>query len=380
MRRSSVTPRRKYRGRLGRSSSASRDPLLNSTTEAIEVLDADWNVSYVNQAAADYCGKSVLELHGKNAWSEFPELVGSTLDDACRRAQREQVHIDLEFFFTRCAKWFAIHLHPGPRHLTLYATEITRRVAAETDEKLAVEIRLLNDRLQHALEETRTMSEALMISAMRQHELTENAERLSARLRRSTMEAHHRIKNNLQVIAALVELQIGERNDNDPDECLKRIYHHVRVLATLHDLLTHHSKIDSDAAHLGTQEILGRLIPMLEAAGGGRSINATIAEIQLPTQKAESLCLLVSECVSNAIKHANGPITVTLLVEGGRARLEVSDSGGGFPKGFDSAAAARTGLALLEATAHHDLQGDIRYGNNPGGGGLVTITFPIVHS
>ena len=102
-------------------------PILDSIGEAIQIIDTEWNFFYINQAAADLGGKVALEIRGKNVWEEFPELVGSTLEDACRRAMREQVRQDFEFYFSRSAKWYEIHLHPAQHYLTLYATEITRR-------------------------------------------------------------------------------------------------------------------------------------------------------------------------------------------------------------------------------------------------------------
>ena len=351
--------------------------ILDSIDEAIQIMDVEWNYLYINQTAADLGGKIALEMRGKNIWEEFPELVGSILEAACRRAMQEQVRIDCEFYSTRCAKWFEIHLHPTFLYLTLYATEITRRVQAEAHVEYLAEIEALNARLQHTVEAASAMNEALILSDIRQHELTEMAEILNMRLHRAMQESHHRIKNNLQVVSALVELQMDDVGTPEAGAHLKRINQHINVLAAIHDLLTQQVMINAGGDYLSTQVMLGKLLPMLEATSGGRSIKREIADFLLPTEKAGALSLLVSECISNAVKHSKGDVQVTLRVEGERACLEICDDGSGFAPDFDWQAAAHTGLALIDSTARHDLRGSVRFDNHAGGGGRITIYFPV---
>lgn len=240
----------------------------------------------------------------------------------------------------------------------------------------AAEIESLNALLENRMEEIRAMNEALILSGVRQLELTETAELLNARLHRAMQESHHRIKNNLQVISALVEMQISETGTTACDEQLKRINRHLRALGSIHDLLTQQVKNNAHADYLGTQTMLERLISMLQEASGGRFITSNIANILLPTEKAASLSLLVSECVSNAVKHSKGQIEITLRVEGDKVHLEICDDGQGFAPDFDRRKAANTGLSLIDSTARYDLRGEVRYENQSKGGGRVAITFP----
>ena len=68
---------------------------------------------------------------------------------------------------------------------------------------------------------------------------------LNARLHRAMQETHHRVKNNLQVISALTEMQAPDAEGTVPASALKRIGQHVRALAGIHDLLTHQIKADA---------------------------------------------------------------------------------------------------------------------------------------
>ncbi len=208
--------------------------------------------------------------------------------------------------------------------------------------------------------------------ALRRHQ--SEIEGLNIRLARAMQETHHRVKNNLQVIAALVEMQADELGNVS---AVQRIKQHIRSLATIHDLLTQQAKRDASTSIVSAEDVLQHLIPMLQATSGDRRIKADIADIPLSVQKATALSLLVSECVSNAIKHAKGEVEITLEVEGGTARLEVCDDGDGFPAGFDPRKAANTGLELIDSTARWDLCGDVVYENRDRGGGRVVVTFPI---
>jgi len=221
------------------------------------------------------------------------------------------------------------------------------------------------------------MNEQLILSDVRQHELTETAEALNTKLQRAMQETHHRVKNNLQVVSALAEMQIDEDNPSVPTSALQRIVAHVRSLAALHDLLTQRARGHLGEETLDTQLSLNKLLPLLQTSIGGRSLHYEIAPVALPLNKSASLSLLISELVSNAVKHGAGGITISLLRAGADARLMVRDEGEGFPDGFDARTAAHTGLDLVLSLALHDLRGQVAFANSAEGGGCVTITFPI---
>jgi two-component sensor histidine kinase len=220
-------------------------------------------------------------------------------------------------------------------------------------------------------------------AALRLHQA--EIEALNTRLRRAMQERHHRIKNNLQVIAAIVEMESYDRSGVS-DKALRRINTHVRALATIHDLLTHQAKGDADMTDLNAAAMLDRLIAMLRSVTEGRRILCTTEPVLLPIQQSAALALLVNELVSNAIKHSDGNIEITLQMDeqtDGRNRktrhaiLTVSDDGAGFPEGFDPQTVANTGMELIDSTARWDLRGEVSYENRPEGGARVTVTFPV---
>ncbi len=229
-------------------------------------------------------------------------------------------------------------------------------------------------------------------------------EDLNARLKRAMAETHHRVKNNLQVISALVELQTDPGVTQVPADALKRIGLHARALATLHDLLTDQAKVSFETTTVSSRALLGKMLPVLQATIGPRALQSDIADVRLPIRMGASLCLLLSELVSNAVKHGGNALRISLLAAPNRRNpaptedappkpdhrqntpdtpieeivsLIVADDGPGFPLDFDPKKAANTGLDLITNISRLDLAGSVTYANNPQGGALVTITFPL---
>jgi two-component system, sensor histidine kinase PdtaS len=203
---------------------------------------------------------------------------------------------------------------------------------------------------------------------------------LNTQLQRMMRETHHRVKNNLQIITALVEMQTATDHETVPADELKRIALHVRTLAHLHDLLTDVATEKADLELVSVSALFKKLAPMLQATLGPHRLTIDITDALLPTKQSSSFALLVNEIVSNAAKHGRGDIEIKFVVEDGTARLEVCDDGPGFAEGFDPIVAAHTGMDLIDTTARWDLGGEVRYDNRPQGGARVTVTFPIIQS
>ena len=209
---------------------------------------------------------------------------------------------------------------------------------------------------------------------------------LNVRLQRSITESHHRIKNNLQILSAMVDIQIIDGEETVSASELKRFGQHVRVLATLHDMLTLESKGNADQDAISLKAVLENMIPMLQAASEGRKFTLRADEAIVSLKQASAFALLVNELASNALKHGKGEIEVTLnlVSQAGaapdpgspQARLEICDDGPGFPAGFDPKEAANTGMELIESLGRWDLRGQILYENRAEGGARVAVTFP----
>lgn len=217
------------------------------------------------------------------------------------------------------------------------------------------------------------------------HDRMREIELLNDRLKRSMTETHHRVKNNLQVVSALIEMQMSERvGEPEADQefagQLDRLQAHIRALAVVHNVLTHAIHENEDAQLISTKAVLDKLFPILQQTACEQEIRYSVDDIDLPSKQCVSLALLLNELVSNALKHGRKTAEVTLTAAGNEATLEVCDDGPGFPADFDPASFANMGLELVHGLVRTDLAGRIRYENRPMGGGRIRVVFPLPNS
>ena len=173
-------------------------------------------------------------------------------------------------------------------------------------------------------------------------------------------EIHHRVKNNLQIVASLLNLQAGRIRQ--PEACaeFQSARDRIRALATLHRHLYAHGGIHT----IDMREFLFELCEQLFSAMGetpnhgepgdtGRlQLEIAATELKMSSDQAVPLALIVTEAVSNALKYAfpgsvTGHIAVSLAVDGEMLTLEVCDDGIGIPAGrVQTEAGVRDGLGI----------------------------------
>lgn len=280
--------------------------------------------------------------------------------------------------------WWRAHIHPDDMLVVELADERIREGAEQYEAEYRLRHREGDYRAvwdkgsvvrDASGKPTRIVGSTVDITSYKQAQAA--IEDLNTRLQRAVAESHHRIKNNLQVLAALVEMQRMKGGDTVPASALDRLGQHIRSLASLHDLLTSESKGSGGLNSVSLKETLDRLVPLLSDAAGGRRIVVQADEAHLPLKQGSSFTLLVNELVSNAIKHGRGDIEVLLEAQGELVCLTVSDAGPGWPAGFDPKTAGHTGMELIESLGGWDLRGKIEYRNSPAGGASVVVTFPV---
>lgn len=166
-------------------------------------------------------------------------------------------------------------------------------------------------------------------------------------------EVHHRVKNNLQVISSLLNLQCRVAPPG-AQSALADSQLRVRAMALIHELLYEHD----EAASIGLAAYLQRLIRLLQESAGGMTPVVRLVfrhagcEIALDPQRAVPCGLLVTELVTNAFKHAfvgrgDGCIEVSLEATAAGSLLTVADDGIGLPPGFELGATRSLGFQLV---------------------------------
>lgn len=194
-------------------------------------------------------------------------------------------------------------------------------------------------------------------------------------------EVHHRVKNNMQVISGLIELQGAQIQDAGIRRLFLESQNRIRTMALIHEILYR----SSDYIRIDFSVYLNELVTyLLSSYGRSReeiTLEAHLDVTHLSLDLAVPCGLIANELISNALKHAfpggrKGRITIRLTLAGkDEYELSVSDDGIGLPSDLDVRKATTFGLQLVSGIATHQLRGSIRLEKQPGT--TVIIRFPV---
>ena len=190
-------------------------------------------------------------------------------------------------------------------------------------------------------------------------QLQEKNRQVSAALKeRETLlkEIHHRVKNNLQIISSLLNLQSRHIEDQQALEAVKEGQNRVKSMALIHQEIYQKDNLtEINAGHYITNLVQG-LLKSYELSAGAIELETDIDELELDVDTTIPLGLIINELVTNTVKYAfpdkkEGKLSVTLKKKEDSLLLTVSDNGVGIPKGFDLKKARSFGLKLVHSLA-----------------------------
>jgi PAS domain S-box-containing protein len=192
-------------------------------------------------------------------------------------------------------------------------------------------------------------------------------------------EVHHRVKNNLQVITSMLNLQAKSVKDPKALEILDESRSRIRSIALIHETLCE----SADLTKVNMAPYIRSLAGALARAYGDGTLRIALkvdcGAVLLDVGQALPCGLLLNELITNALKHAfpggrQGEILVGLSEQGGHLALMVADDGIGLPEGVGVHGAETLGLQLV-GTFAEQLGGKIEIGGPPGAS--FRIKFPI---
>jgi PAS domain S-box-containing protein len=169
-------------------------------------------------------------------------------------------------------------------------------------------------------------------------------------------EIHHRVKNNLQIIHSLLDLQSGQVSDPAAQGALRDAQNRVKSMSLIHQTLYQ----SQDFANVDFGAFLASLLPTLVSSYSidpdRIALDMRTNKVDLPIDRAIPCGLIVNELISNAMKHAfpdgrAGRIAVDLAAGEEAVVLSVSDDGIGLPPQWDADASPTLGLQLVTLLA-----------------------------
>ena len=206
------------------------------------------------------------------------------------------------------------------------------------------------------------------------HDALQDSNRLSEELRQIAREINHRTKNNLMIIAALLQTESRELGRGEtPKHVLDAAARRLAVVGRVHDLLFQ----EETSAIVQTEDFMHELCRSIRSGllTDRIQLKLHVAAGQIAMSQATTIGLLVNELVTNAVKHAfpenePGVIEIDLQCRAGDCILTVSDSGRGKPIGEESGFGSR-----MIATLVRQLNGEMQ--ERVDSGTVAAVTFPL---
>lgn len=190
-------------------------------------------------------------------------------------------------------------------------------------------------------------------------------------------EIHHRVKNNLQVISGLFELQSKTLKDETAREALQEGRNRVRSIALIHQNLYQFENLSAVDLKKFVHD-LSRQVQSIFQIQSQVTLNIQVPDLHLDIDSAVPLGLILNELLSNSFKYAfasakMGEINLKILpVAAGKYQLQYSDNGPGLPADFPIAKSNTLGLQLIQDLSRQ-IGGKVQYSNDHGA--VFTINF-----
>ncbi len=218
-----------------------------------------------------------------------------------------------------------------------------------------------------------TMADMAEAIAARDQSLRDSLSEKDALLR----EIHHRVKNNLQVISSLLNLQERSLADPAARTAMSDTRQRVGALALIYRALYQGSDVRRVDLRQFLSDLIGQMVMEQQAKGGLVRTELDADELAIDPDKLAPVALFAVEAIGNAQKHAladhGGVLRVGFVVNGAEAELSISDEGKGDAPTLNGAAGV--GRALMSAFARQ-LRGRMEMGPNSQGGVTARLIFP----
>jgi two-component system, sensor histidine kinase PdtaS len=195
-------------------------------------------------------------------------------------------------------------------------------------------------------------------------------------------EIHHRVKNNLQTVAALLRLQARRIDVPEGRQALEEAVRRVGSIAIVHETLS--QAFDEFVDFDDVADRLRLMVAEVSASGSfqGRVVSHREGSFgTLTAELATPLAMVLNEVLQNAVQHGFGGGAGTIEVHAqrrdGRLLVSIDDDGCGLPAGFDVRASTSLGLSIVRTLVESELDGRLEMGVGDAGGTRVTVDLPL---
>ena len=321
--------------------------VARSTSNAVVITDAQFNVEWVNQGFESISGFLLNEVKSKKLFSvilkQNSDLNSITFIDECVNQQKE-FSVEM-MFISKQGNDFFLHIDAQPVFSTNGILSNYIIVGADITENKKIELLMSN-----SLKEKETL----------------------------LAEIHHRVKNNLAVVSSLFQLQILYSDDEHVRSLLKESQSRLKSMALVHEKLYEGGDLSSVRFSQYITEVVDHIQCAYPINSADVNVQFNLKDILINIAQALPCALILNEVLTNCFKHAFvgrivGSIVINFEEKGDYFLLEVIDDGIGFPANFSSTKVKSLGLTLIRTLASQ-LKGSLDISSK--NGTRVVITFP----
>ncbi len=182
-------------------------------------------------------------------------------------------------------------------------------------------------------------------------------------------EVHHRVKNNLQTIAAILRIQARRAEGDEARSLLSDAVNRILSVAVIHEFLS-----EDDAQPINIRDLATRIAQQVKQVAHNPEqeieIDVRGPNIRLLASQATPVALVINELVLNAMEHglsghSQGRIEVELRDLGDRVQVAIQNSGSGLPPDFNPQRSGSLGLQIVHTLVEDDLKGDLQMTSLP---------------
>ncbi|MEH2250703.1 PAS domain S-box protein [Nostoc sp.] len=184
-------------------------------------------------------------------------------------------------------------------------------------------------------------------------------------------EVHHRVKNNLQIVSSLLQLQSQTLKDPEAIKVLRESQNRIESISLIHKNLYTSANIGQIDVAEYIHNLAASLLISYQIWPGKISLETDIDSVSLNVDQAIACGLVINELISNALKHAFpnqqvGTISIALRNVGNSIEMTIRDNGIGLPDNLDWTNTDSLGLSLVYDLVTEQLEGDITLERNHG--------------
>ncbi len=177
-------------------------------------------------------------------------------------------------------------------------------------------------------------------------------------------EVHHRVKNNLQTIAAILRIQARRVQGEEARQQLSDAVNRILSVAVIHEFLS-----EDEHQPINIRDLCQRIAYQVQKVAGNPEQEIAIdihgPNIRLPASQATPVAMVLNELVLNALEHglgghSKGRIVIDLSEEGNMVQVVIRNSGSSLPPDFDPRQSQSLGLQIVQTLVQDDLKGELQ--------------------